>query len=237
MKIFMTGGTGFIGSHVVVELLRQGHHLTLLARNPNKIPALHKLNGVELMEGDLTDLDLLSQLVRNQDACIHLALNYKRAAGTDILLDDTLPAAHLAEAAASAGVSRFILTSSTAVNDSLYAGIDDAPQGGVPQEATATTKQRPATVYGAAKAAAENFAMATSFNSSMQVNIIRPGYTFGNPALPGGPIQGDDRFERIVRCALRGGTHRCGEQRWNTVYLRFRSCFVIRRGSGQFQKS
>jgi UDP-glucose 4-epimerase len=37
----------------------------------------------------------------------------------------------------------------------------------------------------------------------MRVNIIRPGYTFGNPALPGGSTQGDPRFREIVHKAVR----------------------------------
>ena len=66
----------------------------------------------------------------------------------------------------------------------------------------ATAKQHPATFYGATKAASENFVTAQSHLSSMRVNIIRPGYVFGNPVVPGGSIQGDLRFREIVRCAI-----------------------------------
>jgi len=202
MNIFLTGGTGFIGSHIAVELLRQGHRLTLLARNPDKMPALKSVDGINMAAGDLSDLDLLSELVKEQDAVVHVALNYTKKTGREVLLDDTLPTVHLADAAASAGVNHFIYTSSTAVNDSLYMGIPDLPQGGPVSVATAATKQRPATFYGATKAANENYLIATSFLTPMRVNIIRPGYTFGNPVIPDAPTQSDSRFRDLVRNAL-----------------------------------
>ena len=68
---------------------------------------------------------------------------------------------------------------------------------------TSSTKQHPATFYGATKAASENFLMAQSYLSPMRVNIIRPGYTFGNPIAEGAGTQGDTRFETIVSHALR----------------------------------
>jgi UDP-glucose 4-epimerase len=202
MNIFLTGGTGFIGSHVAVELLRQGHTLTILARNAAKVPALKAMVGVDIVEGDLADLDLLSELVQGKDAVVHVALNYTKQTGREVLLDDTLPAVHLTDAAAAAGVGHFIYTSSTAVNDSLYMGHPDEPQGGKVSVATAATKQRPATFYGATKAASENYLIAASFLHLMRVNIIRPGYTFGNPVVEGAPCQSDTRFRDIVRNAV-----------------------------------
>jgi UDP-glucose 4-epimerase len=40
MKILLTGGTGFIGSYVAMELVQYGHQVTILARNQHKVPAL-----------------------------------------------------------------------------------------------------------------------------------------------------------------------------------------------------
>jgi UDP-glucose 4-epimerase len=53
MKIFLTGGTGFIGSYVVKELSDHGHSVEVLARNPNKVPSLADLPGVKITAGDL----------------------------------------------------------------------------------------------------------------------------------------------------------------------------------------
>jgi UDP-glucose 4-epimerase len=203
MNIFLTGGTGFIGSYVVMELTGQGHHVTILARNPAKVPALAKIPNVEIVPGSITDQALLGKLVQGKDACIHVALNYTRKTGWEVLIDDTLPSVYLSDAAAQAGVGHFIYTSSTAVNDSLYKGGGDSPEEKI-KLATAATKQRPATFYGATKAASENYLMAQSYLSPMRVNIIRPGYTFGSPALPGGSIKSDTRVRDIVHKAVAG---------------------------------
>lgn len=207
MRIFLTGITGFIGSHIAVELLRQGHRVVGLARNKNKVPGLMNLDGLEIVQGTLSDRELLRRLVACKDACVHVALDYTKSEGWEVLLDDTMPAVYLAGIAAEADVKHFIYTSSTAVNDSLYeAGIDrgDETTSIVCAHVGAHTKQRPATFYGATKAASENFLIAQSYRSPLRVTIIRPGYTFGNPAVTGAPTQADDRFSAIVARAFAG---------------------------------
>ena len=201
MNVFLTGGTGFIGSYVAMELVKHGHKITILARNPNKVPELKKIRALDIVPGDITDTKLLAKLVAGQDACILVALNYTRQTGWEVLLDDTLPTVFLSDAAAKAKVKHFIYTSSTAANDSLYMGPRDEAEKNL-KSVTSTTKQHPATFYGATKAASENFVTAQSHLSAMRVNIIRPGYVFGNPLVEGGSTQGDTRFRDIVRNAL-----------------------------------
>jgi UDP-glucose 4-epimerase len=203
MKVLLTGGTGFIGSHVAVELAGRGHQVTILARNRNKVPALLAFRQLEIVEGDLGDLPLLERLVNGQEACVHIALKYAEKAGHEVLLDDTLPTVFLAGAAAKAGVASFLYTSSTSANDSLYMGGQDPWEEPI-RTVTARTKPHPATFYGATKAASESFLVAQSHLSPMRVNIIRPGYTFGNPVVEGGSMQSDSRFREIARNAVAG---------------------------------
>jgi len=203
MKILVTGGTGHIGSYLVMELLGNGHDVTILARNPSRIPPFSGRGSFSYIKGDLPDRSCLADAVRGMDACIHVALNYTRTSGSDVLLDDTLPAVYLADCAIRAGVKHFIYTSSTAVNDSLYSGCNDIAELEIKQ-VTRFTKQRPATLYGATKAACENFLMALSYQSEMRINIIRPGYTFGNPVVTGAPTEGDTRFAAIADAVKEG---------------------------------
>jgi UDP-glucose 4-epimerase len=201
MNVFLTGGTGFIGSHVAVELANHGHRVTILARNPDKVPELKKISAIEIVPGDITDAERIEKLVSGKDACIHVALNYTKQIGWEVLMDDTLPTVHLSNAAARFGVRQFIYTSSTAANDSLYMGARDEAEKGL-KVAAPTMRQHPATFYGATKAASENYLIAQSHLSALRVNIIRPGYVFGNPVVPGASTQSDTRFRDIVRNAL-----------------------------------
>jgi UDP-glucose 4-epimerase len=157
--------------------------------------------GIEVVEGDLNNFDLIKRHLDGKDACIHIALKYTKKTGYEVLMDDTASTVKMSDMAVNAGVRHLIYTSSTAVNDSLYAGGPD--QMTVPDNCvTALTRQLPATFYGATKAACENYLMAQSFLSSMRVNIVRPGYTFGNPVIEGASIQSDRRFRDIVDAAM-----------------------------------
>ena len=113
MDVFLTGGTGFIGSYVVVELLRAGHTVTILARNPDKVPALHDLSGVRIVRGTLTDNDVIVSAMRGKDACVHVALGWGDEP-VSMLSADTAPSVFIFQTAAECGVRKLIYTSSTA---------------------------------------------------------------------------------------------------------------------------
>ncbi|EMG28898.1 hypothetical protein X560_0235 [Listeria fleischmannii 1991] len=72
MKIFVTGGTGNIGSAVVQNLIANDHEVIGLARSKESEQLLQK-NGAEVYRGELTDLTDLSQLAKSVDGVIHLA--------------------------------------------------------------------------------------------------------------------------------------------------------------------
>jgi UDP-glucose 4-epimerase len=201
MNILLTGGTGFIGSYVAMELIKNGHIVVILARNENKVPQLKKIKGIKMVGGDISDMNLLEKLIPGKDAVILVALKYTKQTGWEVLQDDTLPTVHISDIAAHAHVKHFIYTSSTAVNDNVYM-LEQNKVDGLIKSVRTDTKQQPTTFYGATKAASENYLLAQSYQSSMRINIIRPGYTFGNPVIEGGSTQGDTRFHRIVKDAL-----------------------------------
>jgi UDP-glucose 4-epimerase len=201
MNVFLTGGTGFIGSHIAMELVRNGHNISILARNRNKVPELLTIQGIEIIEGDLGDRRILESMITGKDACIHVALNYTKQTGWEVLSDDTLPTVYLSDIAAQAKVKHFIYTSSTAVNDNVYMVEQNKIDGSI-KSVNVTSKQHPTTFYGATKAACENYLLAQSYHSALRVNIVRPGYTFGNPVVSGGSTEGDTRFREIVKNAL-----------------------------------
>jgi nucleoside-diphosphate-sugar epimerase len=75
MHIFVTGATGFIGSHLVRELTSAGHRVTGLCRDSAKTPALVAA-GAEVQMGSLADLEQLTAAAEKADGIIHLAFNH-----------------------------------------------------------------------------------------------------------------------------------------------------------------
>jgi UDP-glucose 4-epimerase len=187
MNIFVTGGTGFIGSYVVKEMLEHGHKLTLLARNPHKVPAFAADERIRFAEGSMEDADVIARGLKGHDACIHVALSWLGGTAEENAVHETLPTVRLFQAAAEAGVKKIIFTSSIASFGTARHD-DNGPI-------------RPMNEYGAAKAASEAYLMAIAYEYGLQANVVRPGYTFGNPCVEGGPLYPDRKLVDMVRRA------------------------------------
>ncbi|MFJ4715994.1 SDR family oxidoreductase [Streptomyces sp. NPDC088785] len=74
MRVFVTGGTGLIGSTVVAELLRHGHSVLALARSDASAAAVEAA-GAQPLKGGLADLDVLRSGVAASDGVVHLAFS------------------------------------------------------------------------------------------------------------------------------------------------------------------
>jgi nucleoside-diphosphate-sugar epimerase len=75
MQVFITGGTGLIGSTVIAELLNNGHTVRALARSDSSAAAL-RTAGAEPLRGDLADLPTLRAAATKADGVIHLAFRH-----------------------------------------------------------------------------------------------------------------------------------------------------------------
>jgi UDP-glucose 4-epimerase len=191
MRIFMTGATGFIGSHVAYRLLQAGHDLVVIARNPDKTPSLSSHPRVRRVAATLYDGAQIAQHLEGCEACVHVALGWGDTP-LAMLERDTQATVGLLEASVRAGVKHFIYTSSTAALGGFWSRMSEADP------------TRPSDYYGATKAASEAYVMAVGAKSGMRCNVIRPGYTFGNPVAEGAPTQSDQRFNEIVQKAIAG---------------------------------
>ncbi|MHB8455397.1 MAG: NAD-dependent epimerase/dehydratase family protein [Acidiferrobacterales bacterium] len=121
MKVLVTGGAGFIGSHLADRLLDAGSEVTVLDNlSTGKRGNLSLFApGLEFVEGDVRDPDTVRQCVRGVDAVVHLAAVASVQASIDdpvathqTNFDGTL---NLLEASRAAGVKRFLYASSAAV--------------------------------------------------------------------------------------------------------------------------
>ncbi|OBH39855.1 SDR family oxidoreductase [Mycobacterium mantenii] len=72
MHVFVTGGTGHAGSHIIPELIGAGHEVTGLARSDDAAAALSAL-GAKVRRGNIEDLDGLKEAAAESDGVIHVA--------------------------------------------------------------------------------------------------------------------------------------------------------------------
>ena len=72
MNVFVTGGTGHIGSYIIPELIAAGHEVTGLARSDKSAAAVSAL-GARVRRGDISDLDGLKAAAAESDGVIHIA--------------------------------------------------------------------------------------------------------------------------------------------------------------------
>lgn len=188
MRIFLTGGTGFIGHFVAKEFLEQGHSLRILARNPNKIASLNKHENVEMVGASLLDSKVIDDALNGCNACVHIALGWGDTP-LSMLANDTAATVMLLELAAKNNCEKFIYTSSTAAFGKMRNNANET-MACMPQDLYGSTKASgEAYVLGFSKGYGESFK-----NVKMKRNVIRPGYTFGHLAFPDGVCQPDRRF-------------------------------------------
>jgi len=76
VKAFITGGTGFIGQHLVRKLRERGDEVVALVRSPSKAAPLRDL-GADIVEGDLSDDDAIKQGVAGAEGVFHVGATYK----------------------------------------------------------------------------------------------------------------------------------------------------------------
>jgi nucleoside-diphosphate-sugar epimerase len=93
MRVFITGGTGLIGSAVVAELVAAGHSVTALTRSEASARKA-RASGADTVRGSLIDLDVLREQAAAADGVIHLAF------GNDFSSPDALAANIAVETAA-----------------------------------------------------------------------------------------------------------------------------------------
>ncbi len=112
VKIFVTGGTGYLGKHVMNRLVQAGHQVRMLARKNSNLNGL-PIGQFELFDGDLMFPGSIATGPRRMDAVIHLAACPRLWRGDQTVFEklNVVTTARLMEAALGAGVSRFIHTS------------------------------------------------------------------------------------------------------------------------------
>jgi nucleoside-diphosphate-sugar epimerase len=199
MRIFLTGTTGYIGSAVLDALLRAGHEVTGLVRDPEKAERVAR-RGVRPILGDLAKPTSYQVPAENADAIVHTAYEYsKRGQKVDRQAIDTLVAA-AARRAASSGSATFVYTSGVWV------------LGPSPNPADESTPLQPIPLV-SWRPEHEQLALQAGRDGGVRTVVLRPGIVYGGAR----GIIGDllkDAANGLVRVVGEGKNH------WPCIYDR-----------------
>ena len=190
MRLLVTGGTGFIGSHLAEAGRRRGAEVTVLGLTDRpeeraNVEALAR-QGIAIVPGSITDPALCRRAVQGATHVFHLAVAMREGGKQDefferVNLDGTR---HLLEAAADAGVTRFVHCSTIGIFGHRAPGItrEDSPLA-------------PGNVYERTKVAAERLVREVAGGRGMPFVILRPADVYGPR---------DQRLLKLFRGVKRG---------------------------------
>jgi nucleoside-diphosphate-sugar epimerase len=198
MRIFLTGATGYIGSAVMDALLRAGHEVTALVRDPEKAERVSR-RGVRPLIGELSKPASYTAAADSADSIIHTALEpSKRKQKVDRQAIDTLMAI-AGRRAASGHPASFVYTSGVWVlGDTQGRATEDAPVNPTPLVAWRPEHER---------------LVLDGARSGLRTAVIRPGLVYGGAR----GIIGDllkDSANGLVRVVGTGRNH------WACIYDR-----------------
>ena len=166
MRAFVTGGSGFIGSHLIESLLGRGFEIrALVHRSP--IRNGHRL---QFVSGDICDLETLGPALEGVDVLFHLAsaLGSRIIGQAEFHRINVLGAETVLEAARRRGVGRIVHVSS--------AGVFGAVRNG--EIVDESSSPVPVTVYDRTKLEGEKVALRFAGQGS-DIVIVRPGWAYG----------------------------------------------------------
>jgi UDP-glucose 4-epimerase len=213
--VVVTGGAGFIGSHLVEALLTDGYRV----RVADNLSTGHRANlahlgaDIELVEGDLADFETACRAVADADAVLHQAAipSVPRSVADPLGAHASGPTATLnvLEAARRAGVRRVVFAASS----SAYGDTVELPK----HEAMPTDPLSP---YAAGKLAGESYVRVYARTMGLDGVSLRYFNVFGPRQDPSSPYSGViSRFAQTMRAGQRPTIHGDGRQTRDFTYV------------------
>jgi UDP-glucose 4-epimerase len=173
-KVFVTGGTGFMGSHIVELLLQEGHQVTVLTSSSSIHPNIQHLQAnIKIVRGDFGNYQLMLQYLQDTDIIVHIAwTTVPKTASENPIYDaqtNIIGSIHLLEAAVKAKVKKVIFVST---GGALY---------GVPQYTPIDEEHpiRPISAYGISKMSFERYLHFFYQNKGLDYAIFRIANAYG----------------------------------------------------------
>jgi len=172
VRVFLTGGTGLVGSHTAALLIREGHEVVALHRAGADVEGLAAM-GCALVEGDVrAGPAVLEPLLRGCTHVVHAAaLVYTGGGWSRIRAVNVDGARGVLEAAAHAGVGHAVHISSVAVYGTV--------EGTADERSAVDTALLPDDHYARSKREGETAARAVEASTGMAVTVLRPSAVYG----------------------------------------------------------
>ena len=192
MRLFLTGGSGFIGVHVLSAALAAGHEVLALRRSATYVPVVPLTCQPVWCDGDLHTLK--PSWLEGVDAVLHLAsagVSPKKASWRELIQSNIVGAHQLFELAADAGVRRYVVAGTSHEYGSAARRYDAIPPD-APLE--------PLNAYGASKAAAFQLIRSFAIERHLELCYARIFSAYGSgqyesnfwPSLCTAALKGDD---------------------------------------------
>ena len=176
-KVLVTGGSGFIGSHLVEELIKNKYKVEVLTQYNIEstigwLKDIKLKNSAKIVYGDVCDQSLIFKLAKRNDAIIHLAalisIPYSYQSPSSYVSTNIIGTLNILEACKKFNIKKFLHTSTSEVYGSAqYTPID---------EKHPLNAQSP---YAATKIAADQLVLSYHRSFNLPATIIRPFNTFG----------------------------------------------------------
>jgi dTDP-glucose 4,6-dehydratase len=177
--VLVTGGGGFVGSHLCEALVRRGDRVRALVRYNGRgdIGRLASVpdeirDEIEVIPGDITDPYAVRELIREREVVFHLAaliaIPYSYVAPSSFIATNTMGTLHMLDAARNEGIARFVHTSTS----ECYGSAQTIPIS----ETHPLVAQSP---YAASKIGADQVAESYRRTFDVPVVTVRPFNTFG----------------------------------------------------------
>jgi UDP-glucose 4-epimerase len=179
MRVFITGGAGFIGSHLCDALLAQGHQVSILDNMSTGSAAniAHIKDLIEIHQGDIRDADLIEKLTAPADLVLHMAA----ALGVNTILENPIESV-----STNFTGSEVVLTAATKLNKRIIIASTSEIYGKNPKQPLSETDDRvvgtPQKIrwtYSDAKALEEAIAHALFLTKQLKVTTVRLFNTVG----------------------------------------------------------
>lgn len=178
MRIFLTGGTGYIGGALARRLVAEGHEVRALVRATSKVEGLQEL-GVATFVGDLGDRTSMREGMSGADWVIHAAADLDFGAPEERMRKVNVEGSdNVASLAFKLGVGRFLSVSSIA----FFGG---SPEDGTPATETTPVRQPFPSLYSVTKHSGE-LAVREWGKKGLRINAVYPSLVYGPPGKKSG---------------------------------------------------